>query len=221
MTTTTVDKAIEKMAQSVSETNQVVTENLVEAQKRAVDFTRTAVEHGVNMLRENMEDSLALTRKIVEEGQVPQDFAQVALDAATSARERNAHYAEQLLEDGAKLLRSQIRSARQVAQTAIDQSQRRQQAYRSLFISTIDSSLDLLKIPFSFAQNALEAAESIALRSVDSAASVTKQSMETVQEVAQSATSALEQASNEVAHVAEVAQKTTHQPKQAASKAAK
>ena len=221
MATTTEDKAIETLAQSMRETNQAVAENVVEAQKRAIDFTRGAIEQGINVLRENIEDSSALTKKFVEEGQMPQDVVQVVLDVAASARERNAKYAAQLLEDGAKLLRSQIKSARQLAQTAIDQSQRRQQAYRSLFFSTIDSSLDLLTIPFSFAQDALEATESIALRGVDSAASVTKQGLETVQEVAQRAASAVEQVSNEAAHDAEEAQKIAHQPKQTASKAAK
>lgn len=221
MATTTEDKAIETLAQSMRETNQAVAENFVEAQKRAIDFTRGAVEQGVTVLRENIEDSLALTRKIAEEGQMPQDFVQATLDVASSARERSAHYAEQVLEDGSKLLRSQIKSARQLAQTAIDQSRRSQQAYRSFLFSTIDSSLDLLAIPFTFAQNALEATESIALRGVDSAASVTKQGLETVQEAAQRVTSALEQASDEAAHAAEEAQKTAHQSKQTAPKAAK
>jgi hypothetical protein len=221
MTTTTVGEAIETLAQSVSETNQAVTENFVEAQKRAIDFTRGAIEQGVNVLRENVEDARTLTKKFVEDGQVPQDVVQVALDIAASARERNAQYATQILEDGAKLLRSQIKSARQLAQTAIDQSQRHQQAYRELFFSTIESSLDLLTIPFSFAQDALEATESIALRGVDSAASVTKQGLETAQEVAQRGASAFEQVSNEAAHAAEEAQKIAHQPKQTAHKAAK
>jgi hypothetical protein len=221
MATTTEDKAVETLAQSMRETSQAVVENFVEAQKRAVDFSRGAVEHGVTVLRENVEDSLALTRKFVEERQVPQDFVQATLDTATAARERSAHYAEQMLEDGAKLLKSQIKSARQVAQIALDQSKRSQQAYRSLLFSAIDSSLDLLTIPFTFAQNALDATESIALRGVDSAASVTKQGLGTAQEAAQRATSALEQASNEAAHAVEEAQKAAHQPKQAASKAAK
>ena len=221
MTTTTVDKAIETLAQSVSETNQAVVEDFVEAQKRAIDFTRGAIEQGINVLRENIEDSRALTKKFVEEGQMPQDVVQVVLDVAASAREHNAHYATQILEDGAKLLSSQIKSARRLAQTGIDQSQRYQQAYRSLFYSTIDGWLDFLTIPFSFAQDALEATESIALRGVDSAASITKQGVETVQEAAQRAASAFEQASNEAAHAAEEAQKSAHQPKQTASKAAK
>jgi hypothetical protein len=221
MATTTVDKAIEALAQSMRETNQAVAENFVEAQKHAIDFTRDAIEQGVNVLRENMKESRALTEKLVEERQKPQDVVQAALDIAASARERNAQYATQILEDGAKMLRSQIKSARQLAQTAIDQSQRRQEAYRSLFFNAIDSSLDLMTIPFSYAKDALEAAESIALRGVDSATRVTKQGLDTVQEAAQHAASAIEQASNKATRAAEEAQKIVPQPKQAAPKATK
>lgn len=221
MASTTVDKAVETLAQSVSETNQAIVENFVEAQKRAIDFTKGAVEQGINVWREDLEDARALTGKIGQEGQGPQDYVQAALDVATSARERGVHYAEQMLDDGAKLLRSQIKSASHLAQTAIDQSQRWQQAYRTFLFSAIDSSLDLMKVPFSFAQNALEATEAVALRSVDSATSATKQGLEAVQEVAQRATSAVEQASNEAAHAVEETQKSAHQPKQAAPKAAK
>jgi hypothetical protein len=221
MASATVDKAVETLAQSVSETNEAVVENVVEAQKRAIDFTKGAVEQGINVWRENLEDARALTGKIGQEGQGPQDYVQATLDVATSARERGVHYAGQMLDDGAKLLRSQIRSTRQVAQIALDQSQRWQQAYRTFLFSAIDSSLDLMKVPFTFAQNALEATEAVALRSVDSATSATKQGLEAAQELADRAMSAVEQASNEAAHAAEAAQKSAHQAKPAAPKAAK
>lgn len=218
MATTTVDKAIETLAQSMLETNQAVAENFVEAQKRTIEFAEDAIEQGINVLRENLEGSSALAKQLIEERQKPQDAMQAALDTAASAWKRRAQYAEHMLEDGSEMLKGQINSARSLAQTAIDQSQRRQEAYRSLFFGTIDSSLDLLTTPYAYAKRVLETTESIALRSVDAATRVTKQGLETVQQAAQRTASAVEQATDQAA---EETHKSTPQAKQAAPKTTK
>ena len=83
------------------------------------------------------------------------------LDHAVGLQERNVRFAQGLVDDSIKELRSQVESNRAMTQEIVDRAERQRGAFQELVEESIDAYMDLAYAPFSYYKEGLEAAKKV------------------------------------------------------------
>ena len=80
------------------------------------------------------------------------------LDHAVSLQERNVRFAQALVDDSIKELRSQVESNQAMTQELIERAERQREAFQTLIEESVGAYVDLAYVPFSYYKEGLEAA---------------------------------------------------------------
>jgi len=177
-----VNDAAWNMVKTTRETNQVVTESAVAAYERNIAFARNTFEDGIEVLKSHAESTRSLVREQAEQWQQKQQIDwQPVFNSAIAAQDRNVHYAQSIVENGAEVLKSHVRSTRDLIQTLAEQSKKQQEVFQTLARESMDAYIDFLFAPFAYYQQAVDTAESIAWQGVETAQKITRQGMEAAQ----------------------------------------
>jgi methyl-accepting chemotaxis protein len=83
------------------------------------------------------------------------------LDHAVGLQERNVRFAQGLVDDSIKELRSQVESNRAMTQELVDRAERQRDAFQTLLEESVDAYMDLAYVPFSYYKEGLEAAKKV------------------------------------------------------------
>jgi methyl-accepting chemotaxis protein len=83
------------------------------------------------------------------------------LDHAVGLQERNVRFAQGLVDESIKELRSQVESNRAMSQELVDRAERQRDAFQTLVEESVDAYMDLVYVPFSYYKEGLEAAKKV------------------------------------------------------------
>ncbi len=83
------------------------------------------------------------------------------LDHAVGLQERNVRFAQGLVDDSIKELRSQVESNRAMTQELVDRAEKQRDAFQTLLEESVDAYMDLAYVPFSYYREGLEAAKKV------------------------------------------------------------
>src|SRR5918998_3961400 len=83
------------------------------------------------------------------------------LDHAVGLQERNVRFAQGLVDDSIKELRSQAESNRAMTQELVDRAEGQRDAFQTLLEESVDAYVDLLYTPFAYFKEGLEAAKKV------------------------------------------------------------
>jgi methyl-accepting chemotaxis protein len=106
----------------------------------------------------NMEKANRAAERLAE---TTRDSFGTVLDHAVSIQERNVRFAQGLVDDSIKELRSQAESNRAVVEELVERAERQRDALRTLMEESVDAYMDLAYAPFSYYKEGLEAAKRI------------------------------------------------------------
>ncbi len=83
------------------------------------------------------------------------------LDHAVGLQERNVRFAQGLVDDSIKELRSQVESNRAMTQELVERAEKQREALQTLVEESVDAYMDLAYAPFSYYKEGLEAAKKV------------------------------------------------------------
>ena len=83
------------------------------------------------------------------------------LDHAAGLQERNVRFAQGLVDESIKELRSQVESNRVVTQELVERAEEQRDAFQTLLEESVDAYVDLAYAPFSYYKEGLEAARKV------------------------------------------------------------
>ena len=83
------------------------------------------------------------------------------LDHAVGLQERNVRFAQGLVDDSIKELRSQVESNRAMTQELVERAEKQREALQTLLDESVDAYVDLAYVPFSYYKEGLEAASKV------------------------------------------------------------
>jgi hypothetical protein len=107
----------------------------------------------------NMDKANKAAERLAE---TTRDSFGAVLDHAVGLQERNVRFAQGLVDDSIKELRSQVESNRAMTQELVDRAETQRDAFQVLVEESIDAYMDLAYVPFSYYKEGLEAAKKVA-----------------------------------------------------------
>jgi methyl-accepting chemotaxis protein len=84
------------------------------------------------------------------------------LDHAVGLQERNVRFAQGLVDDSIKELRSQVESNRAMTEELVERAEKQRDAFQTLLQESVDAYMDLAYVPFSYYKEGLEAVRKVA-----------------------------------------------------------
>jgi hypothetical protein len=87
------------------------------------------------------------------------DSYKTVVDHAVALQERNVRFAQGLVDDSIKELRSQAESNRAMTQELVDRAEGQRDAFQTLLEESVDAYVDLLYTPFAYFRRGLRVAE--------------------------------------------------------------
>ncbi len=104
----------------------------------------------------NMDKANKAAERLAE---TTRDSFGTVLDHAVGLQERNVRFAQGLVDDSIKELRSQVESNRAMTQELVDRAERQRDAFQTLLEESVDVYVDLLYTPFAYNRRGLRVAE--------------------------------------------------------------
>jgi hypothetical protein len=147
------------------------------------------LEQGIEVLKSNAESTRAVMQELLAQAKAqkaPESF-QTVVENALATQERNTKYAQSVFEQGIEALRSQVGITRTLMQELGTQSQKQQEAFQALAHQSVDAYMNMVRAPFSYYQQALDAAEVATRQSIDRFQAATRQGLEFMQGVTKQA----------------------------------
>lgn len=167
--------------QAAYETQQTIARSAVAAQERNVQFTQQMFESGMNVLKSHVEATSDLVKRLDEQAQEPQDAFTSTWQAALAAQQRNARYAQYVLDSSVDTLKSHVEATRDLTQELVELAQRQQEIWQEL--PAVKMYRDLFFAPFALYKQAAEASSAIGEQAIRSVSKTAQQGLEFGQQV--------------------------------------
>jgi uncharacterized membrane-anchored protein YhcB (DUF1043 family) len=145
-----------ELIQKQQEAWEVITKTVSTTQEQDTRGSRDGFEYGTDLLKNQAEGTRNVMTQLIQK---QQEAWQVLTASAVAAQERNMQYAQSIFENSIQVLQSHAESTRSLMQTLIDDSHRRQQAYRTLVQASFDAYRSFLAAPISYFEQAAEVSE--------------------------------------------------------------
>lgn len=192
-----VNETVTNMVKTSQETNEKIAESAVAAQERNMKYAQSTIVNGVEVLKSQAENALALMQSAVEQSKKqPGDFQNV-IDSAIAAQEQYLKYAQSTIVNGMEVLKSHAESTQALIQEMEQQTRKQQEAFKDLARESADVYMDYFRSPLSFYQQALSAVEVATRQSMEAFQSATetfqkstRQGLDTLQSYAHQAQNA-------------------------------
>jgi predicted nucleic acid-binding protein len=208
MTDTKANDVARNLIKSVQETNKAIADTVVTTQERTLALAQGVLENSIEVLRSHAESSRSLIQELVEEARkqpVGPEGLQAVVDSSIAAQERNTRLAQNILESGIEVLKSQVGVTQSLMQELAQQYQKQQDAFQALAQESMDAYRDFIFAPLTFWQKALGAAEAATLEGLKNFQKAAEQGLENFQKTTRQAASATERAAR---HTHSTAQKS-------------
>jgi methyl-accepting chemotaxis protein len=89
------------------------------------------------------------------------DSYKTVIDHVVGLQERNVRFAQGLVGDSIKELRSQVESNRAMTQELVERAEKQREAFQSLIEESVEAYMDLAYVPLSYYKESLEAARKV------------------------------------------------------------
>jgi hypothetical protein len=169
-----VNETVINMVKTAQETNEKIAESAVAAQERNMKYAQSTIVNGVEVLKSQAENALALMQSAVEQSKKqPGDFQNV-IDSAIAAQEQYLKYAQSTVVNGMEVLKSHAESTQALIHEMEQQTRKQQEVFKDLARESADVYRDYFRSPLSFYQQALSAVEVATRQSMEAFQSATE-----------------------------------------------
>ncbi len=189
------NETTKNLVKIIQESSNSLTDAAITTQEHNLTFAQGVFENGIEVLKGHAESTRTLIQEVIEQArkrQIGPESLQVLMNTTVDAQERNTKFAQNVLEGGVELLKSQINVTHSLLQDLEQQSQKRQSAIQSLAQDSMEAYKDFLSAPLTFWQKTLDTAESVTLEGLKNFQNATQQGVETMQKTTQQAASRME-----------------------------
>ncbi len=197
MTDMKASEATRKLVSSVQETSKAIADTTVAAQERNLAFAQSVLENSIDVLRSHAESTRTLMQELLEQAkkqQVGPEGLQAVVDSSIAAQERNTKLAQNILENGIEVLKSQVGVTHSLMQELGQQYQKQQDAFQALAQESMEAYRDFLFAPLTFFQRAMDTAEVATREGMKNFQQMTQQGVEQFQKTTRQAASSTEKA---------------------------
>src|SRR5215467_3872219 len=125
-----------ELVQKQQEAWDAVTKTANTTQERNARLIRNSFENGPEVLKSQAESTRTLAGELIQK---QQEAWQVMTESVVSAQESNMKFAQSIFENSVEVLQTHAESTRSLLQTLIDESHKRQQAYRTLVQASVEA----------------------------------------------------------------------------------
>ena len=164
------NEAVLHIVKTLQETNEKIAESAVAAQERNIKYAQSTLMSGVEVLKSQADNALALLQSLVEQSKGQPGDMQGMIDSVVAAQEQYLKFAQSTIVNGMEVLKSHIEGTQVLIQKMEQQARKQQEAFQELASESAGMYTDFFRSPFTYYQQALSAVES-----------ATRQSMETFQ----------------------------------------
>lgn len=169
-----VNETVLNMVKTAQETNEKIAESAVAAQERNIKYAQSTIANGVEVLKSQAENVLALMQSAVEQSKKQPGGFQNVIDSAIAAQEQYLKYAQGTIVNGMEVLKSHAESTQALIQELEQQTRKQQEAFKELARESADVYTDYFRSPFSFYQQALSTVEAATRQSMEAFQSATE-----------------------------------------------
>ena len=182
MTDSKANEAVLDLIKSLQAANKAIVDTAATTQERNLAFVQTVLESGIEVLKNNAEDTRSLIQELASQTDNQQpDRLQVLIDGALARQARHNQFAQKVFESAIEALKSQVGITRTLMEELGQQGQQQQNAFQTLAHQSVDAYMSFLRAPFSYYQQALDAAEVATRQSIERFQTATRQGLEYVQ----------------------------------------
>ena len=179
----------QQLNQSAYETNKLIAQSAVAAQKRNAAFAQAVFDNGIEVLKSHVSAKQNLWQTVTTEPENAQSLVQEFIDSAIEAQKRNVTLAQSILEDGTRVAKSHVAATQELTQTLVEKAQEQQEALSALPYAKAYS--DLFYAPLGYYKRAMETGEQLTNQALELAHKSAWQGMEVGQKVTQQAMEAV------------------------------
>jgi predicted nucleic acid-binding protein len=193
MSDTKAYDATRSLVKSVQDTNKAIAEAVVTSQERNLAFAQSVLENSIEVLKSHAESTRGLMHELADQAREqqfgPESF-QTVVDSALAAQERNTRLAQNILENGIEVLKSQSSLTHSMMQEVGQQFQKQQEAYQALAQESIEAYRDFVFAPFTFWQKAMSTTEAATVEGLNNFQKAAEEGLENFQKASKQAVSA-------------------------------
>ena len=169
-----VNEAVLQVVKTIQETNEKIAESAVAAQERNIKYAQSTLVNGVEVLKSQADNALALMQGVVEQSKKQPGDIQTMLDSAINAQEQYLKYAQSNIVNGMEVLKSHAEGTQDLIQKMEQQARKQQEAFQELARESAGLYMDFFRSPFTYFQQALSAVETATRQSMESFQSATE-----------------------------------------------
>src|SRR5579859_4577435 len=109
MTDSKTNEAALDLIKSLQAANKAIADTAATTQERNLAFVQTVLESGIEVLKNNAEDTRSLIQELASQtSSQPPERLQALIDSTLSAQERNNQFAQKVFESAIEALKSQV-----------------------------------------------------------------------------------------------------------------
>lgn len=192
MNDTKAYEATRNLVKSVQDTNKAVAETVVTSQERNLAFTQSVLENSIEVLKSHAESTRSLMHELVDQvrdQQVGPESFQTVVDSTLAAQERNTRLAQNVLENGIEVLKSQSNLTHSLMQELGQQFQKQQEAFQTLAQESVEAYKDFLFAPLTFWQKVMSTTQIATVEGLQNFQKTTDEGLENFQKASRQAAS--------------------------------
>ena len=151
----------------LQETNEKIAESVVAAQERNIKYAQSTLTNGVEVLKSQADNALALLQSVVEQSKGQPGGLQAVIDSAVAAQEQYLKFAQNTVVNGMEVLKSHTEGAQSLIQKMEQQARKQQEVFQDLVSESAGMYMDFFRSPFTYYQQAFGAVETATRQSME------------------------------------------------------
>ena len=162
-----VNEATLHIVKTLQETNEKIAESVVAAQERNIKYAQSTLTSGVEVLKSQADNALALLQSVVGQSKEQPGGLQAMIDSVVAAQEQYLKFAQNTVVNGMEVLKSHTEGTQALIQKIEQQARKQQEAFQDLVSESAGMYMDFFRSPFTYYQQAFGAVETATRQSME------------------------------------------------------
>jgi uncharacterized protein YukE len=154
-----INEAALNVVKTLQEASETIAQSAVAAQERNMKYAQSTIVQGVEMLRNQAENTLALMQTVSEQPEKEQVGFQPVFDRAVAAQEQYLKFTQNTVVNGLEILKSHAESTQALIRDLEERTRKQQEAFQGLVQESAQAYMDYFHTPLAYYRKALDAVE--------------------------------------------------------------
>jgi hypothetical protein len=124
---------LQRLTKTTYEINQTITRGAVSAQERNIRYTQNLLNHGIDMVKGQVEASNQFMQQITKPQESNQTM-ETLMDSALAMQKRYVDFTQNIIEQSGEMFLEHAKASRDLTQTLLEQTQAWQKTLQTLFL---------------------------------------------------------------------------------------